>query len=134
MHRSIPIIGCIEIIYIKVKDKTNQISLIESLLGPQARLLGWSKSNFASKNLNSLPVFNACIFNDKGQFLWWGDVDIILDKSSLLEVAKLCNCSLYILHESDVDDEKDWEDMLKYALRYYKVEDDEIARLQGSLD
>ena len=75
-------------------------NMIREKLGVEGRMISGSKSFYRKLHPDNLVCFNAniCIDNKK---VWWGDVDLTLDKNILLEIAVLCNEDIYVLQEMD---------------------------------
>lgn len=78
--------------------------LVNQILGklPHFRgyMLSGSKSIYRDKFPDHTIYFNACIFNEELEQIWWGDIDYTLDKNKLHEVANEFNITFYITRES----------------------------------
>jgi hypothetical protein len=66
-----------------------------------ARLLSYSKSIYRKTYPNNEVYFNANIFNESGQKVWHGDLDLTLDTKKLKKIAQSLGTNLYILREMD---------------------------------
>ena len=64
------------------------------------RMLSGSKSGYMNTNPNNEVYFNANIFTRKGK-LWWGDLDITIDRDKLQTIADAMETKLYVLREMD---------------------------------
>jgi len=62
------------------------------------RMISGSKSGYNTRHPNNKVVFNANIFTEDGK-IWFGDLDITLDRAKLEEVAKELKKDLYVLRE-----------------------------------
>ena len=83
------------------------------------RIIGWSKSGYMKKYPNNEVYFNANIFVFGEGKVWFGDLDLTLDKPMLEEISKEIGKKLYIVKEmdgrfenEDIDDDK----IIKYAV------------------
>lgn len=87
-------------------------------LGHPGRLLSGSKSGYMDKYGTHVVVFNANLFVGKDK-IWYGDLDLTLDKEILLESAKELNQTLYVLYEMDGRFENEDNPKLeKYLAKY----------------
>jgi hypothetical protein len=75
--------------------------LLNSELGWPGRMIASSKSGYYQRHPNNLVVFNANIIDTEGNKVWFGDIDVTVDKESLQEIAMLSGCSFFILREHD---------------------------------
>lgn len=64
------------------------------------RLVGWSKTQYRRENPDNEVYFNANIFNNDGQKVWYGDLDLTVDGYKLQEIADKIG-TLYVLWEHD---------------------------------
>jgi len=64
------------------------------------RLLCISKSYYRDLYTNREPIFNSNIFTSQGK-IWFGDIDLVLDKNSLQKLANDIQENIYILNEMD---------------------------------
>jgi hypothetical protein len=58
-----------------------------SLLGQPGRVLGSSKAQYRKKHPRHEVLFNACLFDDGGREIWFGDVDLTVDEPELKKLA-----------------------------------------------
>jgi hypothetical protein len=72
-------------------------------LGFAGRLIASSKSRYRDRYPRHTVYFNACIFivlpDDKVVEIWWGDVDVTLDKKIIQQIANETNTTLYLTPE-----------------------------------
>jgi hypothetical protein len=59
---------------------------ILATLGPAGRMIAASKTAYREDNPDHLTVFNANVCLGRGK-VWWGDIDLTLDESLLLDLA-----------------------------------------------
>ncbi len=78
------------------EDEIREISCpAEEFIGKAGRRL------FIGKGMNKPPtIFNADIFNERGERIWFGDIDIYRDRSSLLRLSAKIG-GLYIFNSTD---------------------------------
>lgn len=60
-----------------------------------------SKSAYSQFNPGCIFIANANVFGLRRGKLWWGDLDLALDKPRLQAVAKRMGTTLYVLGETD---------------------------------
>ena len=66
-----------------------------------ARLLSWSKSTYRNNHPDDLIMFNANILAESKGKIWYGDININLDKNDLQNIADILGEDLYVLYETD---------------------------------
>ena len=77
------------------EDEIAQSCPAEEFIGKAGRRL------FAGKGLNKVPtIFNADIFNEKGERIWFGDIDTYKDRSALLRLSAKAG-DLFIFKRTD---------------------------------
>ena len=64
-----------------------KMDLVENILGPQGKLLYWSKSKYIEINPNNRVFFNGNLYGPTGEKLWYGDIDLTKDAESLQRLA-----------------------------------------------
>lgn len=69
------------------KVTINLSSEVEKILGPAGRLISGSKSSYQTAHRDHRVLFNACIFDEKGQEVWFGDIDLTEEEDKLKKVA-----------------------------------------------
>lgn len=74
---------------------------IADYLGTPGRMISGSKGLYIHTNPKNLVVFNSNIFDEDGNKLWYGDLDITLSERRLLQASGELNKKLYVLHEMD---------------------------------
>ena len=74
--------------------------VLHQYLGSNGKMISYSKSTYREKYADHLVIFNAnlCTKNKK---IWYGDLDITLEKSNLSTVAVALGMDLYVLRELD---------------------------------
>ena len=65
------------------------------------RTLTRSISRYKTQHPDNLIVFNANVILENGDKVWYGDLDVSLDKHILKEVSRRCGKTLYVLEELD---------------------------------
>jgi len=65
------------------------------------RMISGSKSGYRRAFPDHVAVFNACIADDDGTDLWWGDLDLTVDEPKLVALASELGMTIHVLHESD---------------------------------
>jgi len=72
---------------------------VQKILGINGRIFG-SKSSYRLKHPNDFILFNAnvCIEKEK---IWYGDLNLTLDKKKLQKLAKELNENIYVFYEMD---------------------------------
>lgn len=80
-------------------EPTKFTKVINSILGYEGRMICASKSRYKENHPKGMPYFNACIFDDKGKQVWWGDIDVVLDKVKLKKIAKTWKKKFYVTPE-----------------------------------
>jgi hypothetical protein len=69
----------------KIRDKNqNTISVIEEYLGHPGVMLSGNKSSPPGHEC----YWNSCLFNEKGDQLWWGDIDLTKKEDTIQALAK----------------------------------------------
>ena len=64
------------------------------------RMLSGSKSGYMNANPNNEVYFNANIFT-RNEKIWFGDIDITIDRDKLQTIADAMGTKLYVLREMD---------------------------------
>jgi len=65
----------------------------------EGRMLTFSKSLYHKTHRSHIVLFNACLFNAKGEEVWWGDVDLTLDWKAFYETAHALTETLILTPE-----------------------------------
>lgn len=68
---------------------------------PEGRMVSYSKGEYLSRYPNNKVIFNGNIFTKKLGKIWYGDIDLTKDESTLKLIAKRVGEDLYILREMD---------------------------------
>lgn len=67
----------------------------------QGRLITGSKSWYRNNNPDNLVIFNSNVFAEGMGKIWYGDIDLTVDKDVLYDVAKELGVTVYVLYEID---------------------------------
>lgn len=78
--------------------KTNRI---EEILGNPGTMVGTSKGRYRYNNPENVVVFNSNICTKDNGKIWYGDIDLTVDLSKVVETAKYLKKDLYVLYEMD---------------------------------
>ena len=65
------------------------------------RMISWSKSGYMKRNPGNEVYFNANIFVLGEGKIWFGDLDLTVDRPMLEEISKETGKKFYILREHD---------------------------------
>jgi len=66
-----------------------------------SRMISYSKSEYRHANPDNVIVFNANIFTESSDKIWWGDLDLTRDEEALRKASTECGETLYVLRELD---------------------------------
>lgn len=96
-------------------DKLTKLAI--ETIGPLGRMISSSKSTYTRTFPNNKPVFNASVcvetthvfkigkklfrIGKRLENVWFGDLDLTLDKTNLQEFADKSGLVVYVLHEGD---------------------------------
>jgi hypothetical protein len=89
--------------------------IANNILGYAGRMISGSKSRYRTLFPENIVVFNAniCTADEK---IWFGDIDITLDKQALIELASALSKEIYILREMDGRFENETTPLLEHAV------------------
>lgn len=76
-------------------------TVFENKLGVEGRMISGSKSWYHSYYPKNLVLFNSNIFVEGKGKVWYGDIDLTLDRDKLIEIANELGYTLYVLRELD---------------------------------
>ena|ERR1035437_8383763 len=79
---------------------------LNKILGWSGRMISGSKSSYSQKHPNNFVIFNANICTEKKK-IWYGDLDLTLDKNTLLGIVVETNETLYVFYEMDARFDKE---------------------------
>jgi len=65
----------------------------------EGRMVSFSKSLYRKAHSSHIVLFNACLFDIKGEEVWWGDVDLTLDWKVFYETAHALTETLILTPE-----------------------------------
>ena len=69
------------------------------ILGDHGRLLAWSKSAYLDDHPEDEVLFNACIFDEAGVEIWFGDLNLTLETDLPQRVADRVGVAIYVTPE-----------------------------------
>ena len=67
----------------------------------QGRMISGSKSAYSAAHPDNVVVFNANIVTANGRKVWYGDLDLTLDKEELIKLSIQMDETLHVLREHD---------------------------------
>ena len=85
---------------------------VEELFGHMAKMVGGSKSMYRRAYPENLVVFNGNVCTE-AQKIWYGDVDVTLEKQKYIDAAKAIDEPIYILREMDARFENEEKPLLE---------------------
>jgi|AACY02.5.fsa_nt_gi hypothetical protein len=88
--------------------------ILTTSLGWPGRMISGSKSGYRNTNPKNFAIFNANICTRAGK-VWFGDIDLTLQKAKLQEIAQSLNETLYVLYEMDARFENENSPLLEKA-------------------
>lgn len=98
---------------------------IIKILGVPGSMISGSKSGYRNNNPNNLAIFNSNICTIDGEEfekIWFGDIDLTLSSKNLINLSKILNKTIVVLHEMDGRFENEVKPLIhKYV---YKVDPD----------
>lgn len=74
---------------------------VELIIGRLGRLLSGSKSAYYNKYPDHLIAFNGNLCTKKRGKIWFGDIDVTIDKDKLEKIADELQEAVYVLREMD---------------------------------
>jgi len=95
--------------------------VISQTLGFPGRMISGSKSGYHKNYPNNLVIFNANVCTDRNK-IWYGDLDLTLDKEKLSLLAVALGQDLYVLYEMDGRFENEKAPILKAASVIFKAD------------
>lgn len=127
----------------------NIIESVNQFLGYPGKMISGSKSGYGSLFPNNLVVFNSNVIvvtNDSVSKVWYGDIDITIDRDKLKKMAIDLGVVVYVLYEMDGRFENEntpvigryvyrvdpngKEELGETITKYYTVDVDNIKRKQ----
>ncbi len=100
-----------------------------SILGMHCKIISGSKSGYVQRNPRHLAIFNANVCT-KTEKIWYGDLDITLDKNELSKLAQALNEDLYVLYEMDGRFKNEESPLIdKHVVRFNPIGDMTIGHL-----
>lgn len=64
-------------------------------------MICYSKSAYRQRYPDHITIFNANIFTEEEGKVWYGDLDLTVERERLTEVARASQRTLYVLREMD---------------------------------
>jgi len=95
--------------------------VISQTLGFPGRMISGSKSGYHKNYPNHLVIFNANVCTDKNK-IWYGDLDLTLDKDKLSSLAVALDQDMYVLYEMDGRFENENSPIIKSAAVIFKAD------------
>lgn len=80
----------------KVTIEVSEIAV--EILGHHGRMISGSKSAYCDAHPNHTVLFNACLFAGDGREVWFGDIDLTLERGKLEALAERIG-TLYLTPE-----------------------------------
>lgn len=80
--------------------------LLTQTLGWNGRMISGSKSFYIKTHPKNFVIFNANVCTESTK-IWYGDLDLTLDKEKLSELAVKMNENLYVFFEMDARFDKE---------------------------
>lgn len=75
--------------------------LLRETIGWSGRMISGSKSAYSENHKQNVPIFNANLCTKLRGKIWYGDIDLTLDKDKLATLAIELNEDIYVLRELD---------------------------------
>ena len=91
-------------------------------IGSIGRMISGSKSGYFSSRPDHLVIFNANLCVDGEGKVWYGDLDLTLDKDKLSSAAVAAGLDIYVLREMDARFENESNPKLKEAVVIFKAD------------
>lgn len=73
--------------------------IAENNLGRSGRVLRWEKSLYVTNGPRNVVFFNANVFDQDGNKIWFGDIDLTVDGHKLNQLATELGKSVYLTVE-----------------------------------
>jgi len=93
-----------------------QADLARDILGQCGRMISASKSEYRSKHLGSIVVFNANVCTGSQGKIWFGDIDVSAAMDKLELLADAIGETIYVLYEMDARFENEYSPRLDRAV------------------
>lgn len=106
----------------------NQETVAIEILGGLGKLVSWSKSGYRERYPKNLVVFNSNVLvvhkrkflkKETAEKIWYGDIDITLERENLKKLAQTLETTVVVLSESDARFANENSPLLKNFI--YKV-------------
>ena len=96
--------------------------LLEQTIGWPGRMISGSKSFYIENHRDHFVIFNANLCTKESGKIWFGDLDLTLDKDKLSTLASELNRDLYVLRELDARFENEENPRLTEAIVVFKAD------------
>ena len=93
----------------------NAQELAEKHLGFPGRMLSGSKSAYSNKYPNNVVAFNGNLIAN-GAKIWYGDIDVTLEKDKIDALGRDLKTSVYVLREHDARFENEKKPLINKAI------------------
>lgn len=84
-------------------------------------MISGSKSAYSENHKQNVPIFNANLCTKSSGKIWYGDLDLTLDKDKLAILAIELNEDVYVLRELDARFEKEESPKFEEAVVIFKA-------------
>ena len=91
-------------------------AVAQDIFGHCGRLLSQSKSAYWGKHPTHTVVFNSNLCTKKLGKIWFGDIDVTLEKDKIDTLAKRLDAKVYVLYEMDARFENEKKPLLDRAV------------------
>ena len=95
--------------------------LIRETIGWPGRMISGSKSHYSENHKQNVPIFNANLCTKSSGKIWYGDLDLTLDKDKLAILAIELNEDVYVLRELDARFENEESPKFEEAVVVFKA-------------
>lgn len=96
--------------------------LIRETIGWPGRMISGSKSAYSDSHKQNVPIFNANLCTKLRGKIWFGDLDLTLDKDKLATLAIELNEDIYVLRELDARFENEAAPKFEEAAIIFKAD------------
>ena len=96
--------------------------LLMETIGFPGRMISMSKSAYVDSKKTSVPIFNANICTKESGKIWFGDLDVTLDKEKLSALATGMGQDIYVLRELDARFENEEHPRLDQFVIVFKAD------------
>jgi hypothetical protein len=72
---------------------------LDQTIGASGRMISQSKNNYREQHPRNLVVFNANVCLSPGGKIWHGDLDLTVEESQVVDLARRTGAIVYVLDE-----------------------------------